>query len=167
MCRQRQFTLFLGKAALQRPASVRDSRWKLTRLRAARVCCCPGYPLIFLPLSAETGSVGKLSFKTMQCVAVELYPQNFIPNYGDRYRHGAKISTDFADGRFSGLHRFWMDSFFIYESGIKFLSFFSGRIFNGFIRIHSSNILPFRRLRTLIFSVFRGPHSGVNLQGWS
>jgi len=60
------------------------------------------------------------------------------------------------DGRFSVLRRFWMDSFFIYECGIKFLSFFSGRIFNVFIRIHSSNILPFRRLRALIFSVFLG-----------
>jgi hypothetical protein len=60
------------------------------------------------------------------------------------------------DGRFSVLHRFWMDSLFIYESGIKFLSFFPGRIFNVFIRIHSSNMLPFRRLRALIFSVFRG-----------
>jgi hypothetical protein len=55
------------------------------------------------------------------------------------------------DGRFSTLRRFWMDSFFIYESGIKFLCFFSGPIFNVFIRIHTSNILPFRPLRALIF----------------
>jgi hypothetical protein len=43
----------------------------------------------------------------------------------------------------------------ICQSRIKFLSFFSSPIFSVFIRIHTLNIDPFRRLRLLIFSVLR------------
>jgi hypothetical protein len=61
----------------------------------------------------------------------------------------------FQDGKFSVLGTLWMNSFFIYERGIKFLSLFSGWIFSVCIGIHSLSIHLFRRLLLLIFSIFR------------
>ncbi len=63
----------------------------------------------------------------------------------------------FKGDRFSVLPRFWTDSFFI--CGIKFLSLSSGPVFSVLIRIHTSNIDPFRPLRLLNFLVFEQPPS--------
>jgi hypothetical protein len=48
-----------------------------------------------------------------------------------------------------------LEAIFIYECGIR--DSFSGRIFSLFIRIHTLNIHPFRRLRLMIFLRFSRP----------